>query len=118
MAASNPNIGTSPEIKNQRKNELPLIRPTIPPANAKPRAIATYPMPCMGYASPEDGLERPEDGHHDRDDYDAPEHRCDDAGGELDRDHCPDHEDQSGNDLAHDGRPGLALLNVGCSLHG
>src|SRR5437764_13339257 len=94
MAASNPNTGTSPEIKNQRKNELPLIRPTMPPAKPKPSAIATYPTPCMGYALLADCDEGPGDDDDRRHrDYD-PENRCHDVGGDLDRDHCRDHQDR------------------------
>src|SRR5258708_26538199 len=75
-------------------------------------------MPCMGYALPEEGLESPEGEHYRRDDDNAPKHRCDDAGGDLDRDHRHDHEDQSGSDLAHYGRTRLALLNISSRLHG
>jgi hypothetical protein len=41
-AASRPPIGSSPEIRNQSTNELPLILPTMPPASAKHSAMTTY----------------------------------------------------------------------------
>ena len=40
-AAASPITGTLAEIRNQRTNELPLMRPTMPPARPKQRAMKT-----------------------------------------------------------------------------
>src|SRR6266516_3836598 len=85
-----PMKGRTPEIRNQRKNELPLSLPTMPPASAKPRAMTRY--ATAGAVSLEDS-----DGPDDRDDgqdhEDRHRERGDDPDHELQQDVGGDDED-------------------------
>src|SRR3981081_8816 len=82
--------GRTPEIRNQRKNELPLSRPTMPPAKAKPRAMTTYATARAASSERSDGPDDPDDreDHEDRDGE-----RRDDADDELQQDVRGDDED-------------------------
>src|ERR1700729_116031 len=51
------------------------MRPTIPPARPKKNSITTKPMSPMGPASPDDGLDRPQNGKNRRNHHDGPENR-------------------------------------------
>src|SRR2546421_7609418 len=85
-----PTNGSSPEIRNQRKNELPLSLPTRPPANAKPRAMTTY--ATAGAASSEDS-DGPDDRHDGQDHEDRHGQRGDDPDHDLQQDVRGDDED-------------------------
>src|SRR6476619_5895198 len=95
--------GTQAEIRNQSTNELPLTRPTIPPARPKNNRTTTRPM-SLGLASPNQRFDCPEDRGDDRNDQDRPEQPGNEADDELESQHHSDDQDESGDSFAHDGR--------------
>src|SRR5438270_13054587 len=96
--------GTRPEIRNQTKNELPLIRPMVPPARPKKNMITIRPMDSMGLDLPEDSLQRPENRDHDHDHQGGPDDRLDDADRDPDRERCCPDQNQARHCPAEDRR--------------
>src|SRR5258707_4869553 len=90
-----------PEIRNHRKNELPLSFPTMPPAKAKPRAMNTYATARAASSESSDGPDDPDDreDHEDRDGE-----RGDDPDDELQQDVRGDDQDADRDGPPGDGR--------------
>ena len=94
-------------MRNQRKNELPLMRPTIPPARPKPSMITSSPPPATATYQIE-RLEHREDhgGGDDDDDVEHGKHQADD---ELQRECCSGDQNQTGNRTPEHRRPPRCL---------
>src|SRR3954469_9332359 len=84
------------EIRNHSRNELPLIRPTMPPARPKQKAMTRNAMPPR--ARLEQRARRPDDGDHGHDDRDEPRHACDYADDPLEQEPGGEREDERGDD--------------------
>src|ERR1700687_5149325 len=106
--------GINPETRNHTKNELPLIRPTMPPASPKKNMMTISPMPPIG-ASLQDRLQRPEDRDHDRHGDDRPEDRHHEPDQKLDRQRHGHDQDDTREEPFQDRRPCRAILYF--SLH-
>src|SRR3954462_12932018 len=94
--------GKTAEIRNHRKNDEPLMRPTRPPAIPKARAIVTYGMSEL--------RQRPHDaddaGDHNDDRGDA----GDEPDDELQQDPPADPQDEDREQLAAEWSSGLSLF--------
>src|ERR1700759_539948 len=108
--------GMHAEIRNHRTNELPLTRPTTPPARPKKNRTTTRPM-SPGLASPNERLDCPEDRADDCNDHDGPEQPGHEADDELEGQHHGDDQDDRGDSFAHDGR-GTRAMSLDFTLHG
>src|SRR3954447_15283990 len=83
-AASSPTNGGIAAIRNQRKNELPLMRPMMPPASPKHTAMMTNATGPAGSVS-EQRAGGPDDGHDRHDHGDEPRDAGDDADDDLEQ---------------------------------
>src|SRR4051794_10968806 len=106
-AATSPTKGTIAAIRNQRKNELPLMRPTMPPARPKHTAMMMNATGPAGSAS-EQRAGGPHHGHDRHDHGDEPGDAGDDADDDLEQEPRGESEDERGED-AHPER-GTGLL--------
>src|SRR5512133_4322052 len=99
--------GGMAEIRNQSRNELPLIFPITPAARPKKKA-----MTRNGTGALEQRSHRPEDGddRHDRDD--EPGNGRDDADDELEQDPRREGEDHDGQYSGPEGGAGLLVLHT------
>src|SRR3954453_16391962 len=90
MAATSPMKGGTTEMRNQSRNELPFMRPMVPPARPKENAMITNAM--AGGPSLEQRADRPDDGDDRDDDRDEPGDRHGDSDDRLEQEPGSDRE--------------------------
>src|SRR5919199_5946467 len=100
MAARRPMNGGTAEMRNQSRNELPLMRPMIPPARPNENAMMTNAMAAA--PGSEQRADRPDDGDDRHDDRDEPGHRHGDADDHLEQEPRGERQDQRGDDAHHE----------------
>src|SRR5439155_975296 len=91
----------SPAIRNQRKNDEPLMRPTIPPARPKKNAIVRY--------ATSEFAERPDDPDDGEDHDDQGRQAGDEADDDLEQDPRRDDENDEGGEAGEDARASFLL---------
>src|SRR3954447_22326022 len=85
------------EIRNHSRNELPLIRPTMPPARPKQKAMTRNAI-AAARSRLEQRARRPDDGDQGHADRDEPRHAGDDADDHLEQEPRGERQDERRDD--------------------
>src|SRR5688572_10794239 len=100
-------------MANHTRNELPLIRPTIPPASPEHRAMNTYAPPYVVLMASEERVDGPQHADDGDDRHDDPGHGGDDADDDLQQQPRRDGQDDDGDRAAGERRAlGLGVFHA------
>src|SRR5687768_2323584 len=99
-------------MANHTRNELPLIRPTIPPASPEHRAMNTYAPPYVELMASEERVDGPQNADDGDDRDDDPGHGGDEADDDLQQQPRRDGQDDDGDRAAGERRAlGLGVFH-------